>query len=445
MLLGLFLACGGQCLPLSEVPITGEGDDEAFAEVIQAALDFERWTGGGRVCISELELVDGLSRDGEDIGGLYNSLSGRIEIVADTTYPYFMAIHELCHALDRAEGLSASRPSLFDGTLSDYSWTLYPTEDKRREEHFAELCERGGQAIAMAAATREACGWEQRGLAEAGFLHERVYPGAPKPETAVLEPSTADLTFLPQSDLQLTEDTLRVLSTGFDESGVVTLTVLELGLVSGALLGWGSREVSAPWWQWVDGEPWVVSIDDADVEVLRWTEAYTLEPVALPRTAAPVQSLQRSDGALWGITDDGRERLVVRLSEDDTAWERVALPSQEVRFMLPSDDGPIVTGGDHIWRWEDGAWVGEPDTRLWSSEPLAGSRSPAGVQDGVALHWWNQSFSNVEWNVAPVWDVGAGPVLGLDCAVMKSGYGPVSWDDTHLAWVEGGQLHWVAW
>ncbi len=83
--------------------------------------------------------------------------------------------HELCHALDREEGLAEALAGELDPDSVDAS--AYPTEAGRLAEAFALACEGGPPPLKMRAALETRCGLDANPAAAP--VRAEVYPFAP--------------------------------------------------------------------------------------------------------------------------------------------------------------------------------------------------------------------------------------------------------------------------
>lgn len=125
---------------LDQVPIAGA--TAAQEKTIRGALAFfEREAGPGR-----LELRRVVVEDVEVVGAAGGFQASRNEIQLDISLEGAVLenvlLHEVCHALDAAEGIVDGEPETFAALGEDRieASDLYPSAEERREEAFAQLC-----------------------------------------------------------------------------------------------------------------------------------------------------------------------------------------------------------------------------------------------------------------------------------------------------------------
>lgn len=142
----LVLVACRSAVPLGDVPI--RGGTRAERELVRSELDaWDEAVGPGRVELRGVELVAEV-RGRTDLGGAYRG-NRTLQLLEGQDSPGTTTRHELCHALDDAEDLSAE--TLFDRladavfaaspTLSALGADLYPTPEDRRGE-VAEVAQR---------------------------------------------------------------------------------------------------------------------------------------------------------------------------------------------------------------------------------------------------------------------------------------------------------------
>ncbi len=167
----LFVACA-PCTPFSEMTLD---EPEALAPIV---ADFAAWTGRDGVCVPAVEVaaaVDGHA----DLAGVYAAPGEPIVLEAAADYRLAL-VHELCHALDAAEGISDDHADPGDAIDP----VAYPTPELRRKEAFAQVCEHGPAAVSFEAALAARCDLAlDSALAEVRAV---AYPAAPPdPEVTV--------------------------------------------------------------------------------------------------------------------------------------------------------------------------------------------------------------------------------------------------------------------
>lgn len=166
------LACA--CPSFEEMSVTDpDGATEADRSLVQEVIDgFAAATGRDGVCVPAVEL-----RAGEDprlagIDGLYRGPHDTILVEQGQRNLAKITRHELCHALDDQEGLSAGRAHLFPpDTILDRE--LYPSRADRVGEAFARACSE--DPVIDLSDALETC----QGASESeAWLAEHVYPFA---------------------------------------------------------------------------------------------------------------------------------------------------------------------------------------------------------------------------------------------------------------------------
>jgi hypothetical protein len=127
-------------VPLSDVPIVG-GTAEQREAVRDELAAFDGWVGPDRLQIVEVRFADldpvvlGQFRPSQDDVKLNRDLAiGEVRWVVR---------HELCHALDYAEGLVEQPSPLFDHLVTQLKGQAGPTDRARRSEVLAEACNVG--------------------------------------------------------------------------------------------------------------------------------------------------------------------------------------------------------------------------------------------------------------------------------------------------------------
>lgn len=191
----LGFACAER-VPLSQVPIRG-GTEQQHAEARHILASFEEASGRDRVALTEVVFgpVYGAAV------GSFDAVRDRIRIEPDLQGPRLERTlrHELCHALDFAEGLMEGPDATFDALVRDlFRVGAVDTEGLggpryRRSESFARYCDMGPLA---ASALSAACPGEPADVSEAAaYLARRVWRAwEPEPLPAVPETPHASWT-----------------------------------------------------------------------------------------------------------------------------------------------------------------------------------------------------------------------------------------------------------
>lgn len=171
MLLAALLACS-PCTPFAEMTLPP--DAEALADTL---ADFAAWSGREGVCVPGVEWRDELA-EGPATLGRYDGPGEPILLRRPDAPAATMARtlrHELCHALDREEGLAEALTAELDPGSVDAS--AYPTEAERLAEAFALACEGGPPPLQMRTALAARCDLDANPAAAP--VRAEVYPFAP--------------------------------------------------------------------------------------------------------------------------------------------------------------------------------------------------------------------------------------------------------------------------
>ena len=222
MLLFLLPSCKPR-LPLSEVPITG--GTSAQREAVRAGLlDFERWIGAERVRLAEVRFED---IEG-DYGGLWYERRALLLLHEEVFDLQGTLRHELCHALDSAEDLSEGRPLL---TALGQPYTDSDVRAGKQapwREAFAQVCDVGPLAVALAQAST--CAADSTDLLQAlGYMHQEVWTGQPLPAAQLPGPPLGGFDF---ASLPLPVESYTVLPTTDPGFLMVTISLAGEGNVT---------------------------------------------------------------------------------------------------------------------------------------------------------------------------------------------------------------------
>lgn len=186
----LLAACSEPCPSFGDVDVqdhTTAGADSVVSEMRRALDDFASWTGRRGVCVASLTAEDALTDDGIDIWGRFEPAQdydagytiepGTIRIDRDAD-AYETTVHELCHAIDAAEGHSDANPDIFEAKAVPRS-ELYDDGAERVGEAFAEACEGGPHDVTLGRWLEQTCGAEVISATER-YLAGHVYTHAPR-------------------------------------------------------------------------------------------------------------------------------------------------------------------------------------------------------------------------------------------------------------------------
>ncbi|MEL6345498.1 MAG: hypothetical protein AAFV53_20485, partial [Myxococcota bacterium] len=316
---GLLLV-GCTCEPLGEIISAADFlDGSAEADTaLQALVDFDRWTGGDRVCLRDFKLdeirqahvVDGLL-----IGGQYRQ---RSRIVVDNSElqhdVYTTTLHELCHAFDDQHGdISLQNHDIFNGSVLDERVQAFYGNDapQQHTEHFALLCDRGMNLLSGQHRLGGACPSTDP-TPDVQFILDTVFAGAEE------EPSVRSLS-----------------------PHVVALDAIDAlaGQPITGVAGAGRYALA------------VVNHNEAFVEVDLDTGAVvsTVVPPDDPpacTTSTPVMGEGWAQLLMWGCYDD--QASFQYYDANNQALVNLNLPRWSYKFHPVS---PVVSGSD-LWVWD---------------------------------------------------------------------------------------------
>lgn len=421
MRLVFLLLSGCACPAFEDIEVTTTATDaaelaptEATGLVEDALATFAAWTAREGVCVDEVTVADRVSvmrgAAWYSVGGVYRPAARRIELKAAPGIEE-SALHELCHALDADERLTAQHRDLLDTTIVPDS-DLYVTEDERLVEAFAYTCQEGPVGLGVAGAVAEACGDDLVGE-RARFFRDVVFPGfAQAGDVEVGTPLDAP-TWHTGLGLATTAH-VEVFEMGADDAGFLVLT----------------REYRET------AEPPEVRLRRYDAD----TQA-SLGSVALPLPAD--METWEADAALVP-TDTGRAWVAVR--EGDTV---LVDPDAGVALDLDGTSWPpaaAIVGGVYYGATPDGLFAADVATGARVDLPDEGL--PAGAIDevflagadvGVRVGDTVARLVNGRWEAAPPLDGVSGPPVVRDGALSfradtGDGWQPVRLDAAWATW-----------
>jgi len=160
------------------VELDGTATQEQYVEVEQAIAYFREWTGRDTICVETIGLGQ-LEPVGEETAwGFFFNVKGSIEIYTkqgEEGGHLYIAIHEMCHALDFMEDISLSYPEAFP-PIEDPE-KHYKNEKARIQESFGRVCGNGLAYTDLRWVVDEECGDEDDfGLTEGHrIVAEEVY------------------------------------------------------------------------------------------------------------------------------------------------------------------------------------------------------------------------------------------------------------------------------
>jgi hypothetical protein len=200
MLLILATACA-PLVDLPDVPIVG-GTEEMRTAARSELEAFDAWVGEDRLQISEVEFK-ALNR----VAGLFRRGPARV-LLDDSLSPmdvHVMLRHELCHALDHAEGLLDDKTPSFDeyGDILAEKNVLYAGDGARdrRSEALAHVCETG--PLGTVAFATPCTGEPRIGSDLGSWTRSEVWKGfEPPPEGPKLGQPAAGTSYAPSGEWQ---------------------------------------------------------------------------------------------------------------------------------------------------------------------------------------------------------------------------------------------------
>lgn len=182
MLASVGSACRLECVTMSrwdELSVELEDSEDleqAYAALwVEAALEsFARWSGRDAICVAGVTVVSGMD---DHTTGEYHTGNAEITVLAYAEDLWSSTTHELCHAIDTAEGIAPDHPDLFD-PASVTNRDAYPNKRLRSSEAFARICSRGPQDIERWRAWDEDCGVQvtDQDLAALELVRDEVFP-----------------------------------------------------------------------------------------------------------------------------------------------------------------------------------------------------------------------------------------------------------------------------
>ncbi len=328
-----------------------EDPEQAYAALwVEAALEsFARWSGRDEICVAGVTVVSGM--DAHTMGE-YHTGTAEITVLADADDPWSSTTHELCHAIDTAEGIAPDHPDLFD-PASVTNRDAYPYRRLRSSEAFARICGLGPQDIERWRVWDDDCGVRvtDQDLDALELTRDEVFPLA--------ERSTWDR---PSVDARWGE----------------AWSLPELGE------GWTARRLLADGGQALllserNGEGWI-RIDVLDPQSGTPSATHTLQPCGQVKNCS-WDEMQAEDGAWLQASWDG-----------GWAWWRLtAAGVEQVPSPCATEEDAAVSGGV-AWsfaerEWEYSALSGcHLETGAQLRPPgLAPSLRPYGPEDDIAL------------------------------------------------------------
>ncbi|MFN7144991.1 MAG: hypothetical protein ACK4YP_14535, partial [Myxococcota bacterium] len=436
MRLVVLLLSGCACPAFEDIEVTTTATDAApldpaiaTAAVEDAIATFAGWTAREGVCVEAVDVADEvtLERGGETytVAGVYRRAARRIDLDADAGIGE-AALHELCHALDADERLTARHRDLLDTSVVPDS-ELYVTEASRLVEAFAYTCQEGPAGFGVLEAVSEACG-DERVADRARFFRDVVFPGAaqvgdvepgppldaPAWRTGLSRPLIAGVTVL---DLGGDEAGFAVLVRIYGDGDPARLRLLHYDVDTGEPVGSDVLALPADidaWWADArlvpsdTGRAWVaVRQDDAALLDPDVGEALDLDGISWPPVAAVV------DDVFYAATPYGLTALHVATGARVDVPDE-GLPGGGIDEVFPLPDGVGVRLGDTVARLVDGRWVAVP--------PLGGVQGPPIVHDGALLFraeipggWQPVRLDDAwtTWTIEPWCDGAASPFAQL--------------------------------
>lgn len=296
-LLNLF-GCG-TWFPIADVPVVG-GTAAERALVAEALDQFDRDIGRDRLSLREVRF-GGVS---DAFAGSYRHGVIRLAEGLPADELFQTVRHELCHALDDAEGLSSLGEDVFASVEID-DW--YIDREDFEGESFATLCD-DGPSIAQVLSVP--CSTESEATAYA-WLHEMVWAVRPFEVFSVDTSMHAQGSSGPYASLRIVSGLSNIVQVGtaqnFDGALVVVPTDVYTGAPSAEPFEPADSDLAPPddlpvletvGWQAGPGGAVV-----ADGAALTWDGTAWRLPEDV--CVSPMGGLFSADGQIWGYEGDG--------------------------------------------------------------------------------------------------------------------------------------------
>jgi hypothetical protein len=179
----LLAGCAPCGAPDAVPVVANDAPEEIVAQVEAAVADFARWTAREASCVEAVEIVS-------EVPGMLDSVLGAwapderrvyVERGDNDVGSYAVTLHELCHALDTEEALSDGQAARFAPFYwrTEHDRDLYPTEEARLREAFADACGLGPADAGLPEAWQAACGEDVRASWQI-YLDTRVWRAPPR-------------------------------------------------------------------------------------------------------------------------------------------------------------------------------------------------------------------------------------------------------------------------
>jgi hypothetical protein len=330
MLLALLAGCG--CPTFADLAVVdpdGIATDDELTLARQAIADFAAWTLRDGVCVDEVRIIEAIDWEPYDAAGQYQPGDpvGRIYVETGGGAVRKRTLHELAHALDHDEAITATFPGLFP-PAEGLDPELYPTAAARRLETFAQACEDGPTAQGLERAFESACNLPalpsaDRYVADAVFIGHTDVPvlvdGFPAQPGAPVELLLPERTYV-GSVAGDAAGLLLLTVTSVELARVAYATLHRISLPDGAIVGsWrlpleGVSELSGQVYR-RDGGPPVVRLVNGAGETATYTldeASGTLRELPLDAPAYANSGGVVTNGTFWYLSSATETGLALR-------------------------------------------------------------------------------------------------------------------------------------
>lgn len=369
--MGAMLAFLAGCCPTFEETRVTDPDGVAtggMVDAVQGALDqFAAWTGREGVCVSEMRIVPD---DEPDLDGYDGRFIPTGLILLSVEAAEWTPRHELCHALDEVEGISAAHEDAFRTHVFDDPDSYADSP----EENFAHVCAEEPDDLAFARAFAPLCDRDDD-AERAGIVLDEVLREADA-ESGIVGTVPVDVT---RNLAFANEDYEGVLLGAVDGSGVAVLLANgvasllrisaegqvetnELPVFGGAEAG---RLVTG------EGEAFLLQLAPEEAAWRLDVEAGTVAEVAIPPGAAAATYFSGTvaGGAIWWLdagapggqlrtwNPETGEEGTVPWPDDPPAWLWGGITQYSVGLASEGDRVVVATArGLLLYDRLDGTW-----------------------------------------------------------------------------------------
>lgn len=433
------------CADFSDMIVTdpeGLADEADLADAEEALAAFASWVGVRGVCVDEVRFVSDAMSTHPEVIGQYRAGAELVVVEPESsTGVSAIVAHELCHAWDARQDFSGLHPDLVPpGWPLDEE--LYPTDELRTAEYFAQSCQNGPRPHALFDAADEVCGgadpWGR-------ILQDEVFPAYTESVDigigGEIASAVLDVEGLPGDpgdlwigQVQAAGDGLAVL--------YATESRYHLGSLDLDTLSWDDVFVpevnSATLLPTTAAAAPILSVWDADHEI----SLLTLEDGALVPLDAPwLVTLGRAHTTL-AIEPEG---VYWQLWNDGLPLQRTPFASGDTMAVAGSEDLAIAPGVVRLFEGQlarENLWY-EPWRRPWtiSDGGIRLLEAPPGVfpvaqsQDGTLLATGDISIDGVRREALLTRDrAGAWALSPTSCEAQERAHTFVNADGRFFSW-----------